>query len=139
MELIDETSVAAQYYPTLYFVLQDGTYAGAFATDSSYWPAGGVEVASAPEAADQIWSFDTQTWGPSRMIAVQREQDWAASEIPAIARQLEALEEDEAGETPEDLLPGARNQWLGYRGKVRCWKDGASGFPEIEQRPVRPT
>ncbi|MDF0731006.1 hypothetical protein P0Y43_09750 [Pseudomonas entomophila] len=77
-------------------------------------------------------------WRIPPEVMSSREAEWVASEIPIISRQLEALEEDEAGEPPGDLLPGTRAQWLGYRGRVRNWKEGAEGFPDIEQRPVRP-
>lgn len=69
---------------------------------------------------------------------VQRESAWRVAELVAIARQLEAIEEDEADETPPDLLPGSRKLWLKYRGQVSNWKEGAEFFPDIEHRPIRP-
>lgn len=85
--------------------------------------------------ADGTWAVTQET---ITRIWAARESAWVVAEIPIVRRQLEALEEDEAGETPDDLLPGTRVQWLGYRGKVRNWKEGAEGFPDIDQRPVRP-
>jgi len=66
------------------------------------------------------------------------EETWRAAELAVIARQLEALEEEEADEPPSDLLPGTRKQWLKYRGLVSNWKVGAEGFPDLANRPVRP-
>lgn len=55
-----------------------------------------------------------------------------------IARQLEAIEEDEADETPPDQMPGTRKQWLKYRGQVSNWKEGTEHFPDLALRPIRP-
>lgn len=66
------------------------------------------------------------------------ENEWRTNELSVIARQLEAIEEDEADETPPDLLIGTRKQWLSYRGKVSNWKEGVGPFPDAEHRPVRP-
>lgn len=68
----------------------------------------------------------------------ESESTWRAAELAVIARQLEAIEEDEADETPADLLPGTRKLWLKYRGLVSNWKEGAESFPDITHRPVRP-
>ncbi|MHC8300411.1 hypothetical protein [Pseudomonas sp. ZS1P83] len=62
---------------------------------------------------------------------------WRAAELLIVARQLEAIKEDEADEAPPDLMPGTRKQWLKYRGQVSNWKEGAGSFPDIAQRPVR--
>ncbi|MGF0237596.1 hypothetical protein ACQR3P_01735 [Rhodococcus sp. IEGM1300] len=70
---------------------------------------------------------------------VAGELSWRVVELAAIARQLEAIEEDEADETPSDLLPGTRKLWLKYRGLVSNWKEGAESFPDIAHRPVRPS
>lgn len=71
-------------------------------------------------------------------LNTERENTWLAGELICIGRQLEAIEEDEIGETPPDLLPGTRKQWLKYRGQVSNWKDGAEHFPTMAARPVRP-
>lgn len=68
----------------------------------------------------------------------QVEDAWRGRELEVVARQLEAIEEDEAEETPPDLLPGTRKQWLKYRGQVSNWKTGADRFPDQAGRPVRP-
>ena len=68
-----------------------------------------------------------------------RENEWRLEELSDTSRQLEAIEEDEADETPADLLPGTRKQWLKYRGLVSNWKEGAESFPDIANRPVRPS
>ncbi|MBA6068593.1 hypothetical protein [Pseudomonas mosselii] len=67
------------------------------------------------------------------------ESSWRATELSVIAKQLDALEEAEYGEPPVDLLPGTRPQWLGYRGLIRNWQDGADGYPNADRRPTRPT
>lgn len=66
------------------------------------------------------------------------ETAWRAEELLIVARQLEAIEEDEADETPPDLLLGTRKQWLKYRGQVSNWNEVAELFPESGGRPVRP-
>lgn len=66
------------------------------------------------------------------------EDGWRLIELVNIDNQLDALEEAEAGEPPEDLWPGARTQWLSYRGKVRNWVEGKGHFPDTSKRPVRP-
>lgn len=67
-----------------------------------------------------------------------REGAWRVAELLVVARQLEAIEESEADETPPDLLPGTRKQWLKYRGLVSNWNDGAEQFPSLDHRPARP-
>lgn len=71
--------------------------------------------------------------------ALDVESVWKESEVQEIARQLEALEEAEADVRPADLLPGTRKQWLKYRGQVSNWCTSSPGFPDSEQRPVRPS
>jgi hypothetical protein len=66
------------------------------------------------------------------------ESSWRASELQVIARQIDALEEADAGVPPSDLLPGTKQQWLKYRGQVSNWKEGAEHFPVQARRPVRP-
>lgn len=68
----------------------------------------------------------------------QAEEGWRVQELEIVSRQLEAIEEAEAEETPPDLLPGTRKQWLKYRGQVSNWKSGADRFPDQTGRPVRP-
>lgn len=71
-------------------------------------------------------------------LNVEKETTWRIGELVVVARQLEAIEEDEADETPPDLLPGTRKQWLKYRGLVSNWKEGAEAFPDQGHRPIRP-
>ena len=66
------------------------------------------------------------------------ETAWRAGELLVVARQIEAIEEDEADETPPDLLLGTRKQWLKYRGQVSNWNEVAELFPESGGRPARP-
>ena len=66
------------------------------------------------------------------------ETAWRAAELLIVARQIEAIEEDEADETPPDLLLGTRKQWLKYRGQVSNWNEAAELFPESGGRPARP-
>lgn len=63
-----------------------------------------------------------------------REREWQELEMALIADQLLSLEDDDP-----TALPGTEREWRDYRIKVRAWKDGAEGYPEIENRPQRPT
>lgn len=76
---------------------------------------------------------------PTLEVLMQAEAAWRAVVLNVIARQLEAIEEDEADVTPPDLLPGARKQWLKYRGQVSNWNDTNPDFPDSSKRPVAPT
>ncbi|QJI40461.1 hypothetical protein HKK52_05855 [Pseudomonas sp. ADAK2] len=96
-----------------------------------------------------LWLAEGNTPAPEftddELAALQLAKDieaasaWRFTELQLTARQLEAIEEDEADETPADLLPGTRKQWLKYRGQVSNWKEGTESFPDIEHRPVRPS
>lgn len=66
------------------------------------------------------------------------EAAWRSAELLIVARQLEAIEEGEAGEPPPDLLLGTRKQWLKYRGQVSNWNETAELFPESVGRPAQP-
>lgn len=76
---------------------------------------------------------------PTPQEMAQAEAVWRAETLAVIARQLEAIEEDEVDETPPDLLPGTRKQWLKYRGQVSNWNDSNPDFPDSAKRPVAPT
>lgn len=76
---------------------------------------------------------------PTQEEIARGELVWRGEQLAIISRQLEAIEEDEADETPPDLLPGTRKQWLKYRGQVSNWNDTNVDFPDITKRPVRPT
>lgn len=75
---------------------------------------------------------------PPELEPKDREVLWRYESLAVIARQLQAIEEDEAGVPPSDLLPGTRQQWLKYRGQVSNWNDADPNFPEIGKRPVQP-
>ncbi|MGR4042899.1 hypothetical protein FW796_26275 [Pseudomonas sp. 910_21] len=90
-----------------------------------------------PANADQLWLFPGWGVSPSKLRRV--EDLWREEELLVIADQLDALEEAEANAVPADLLPGARPQWLKYRGAVRNWTEGKDGYPDITKRPIRPT
>jgi hypothetical protein len=96
------------------------------------------------DAADYTAQPDG-TWAISEATQLAKlaaqEVIWRATELPVIARQLEALEEAEVadpGEEPADLLPGTRKQWLKYRSLASNWVEGAIGYPYQASRPVRP-
>lgn len=125
-----------------FYVLASGQYMGSISSapdtpDEYDVPEGWIEVPYGPDYADQVWMFPG--YGPSMAALASAEAAWRGPELIAIAAQLDAIEEAEAGEPPVDLLPGTRTQWLSYRGKVRNWVAGAAGYPYIANRPVRPT
>lgn len=62
------------------------------------------------------------------------ESKWMTLELLFIADQLLSLEDDDP-----TALPVTEREWRDYRIKVRAWKSGAEGYPEIENRPQRPT
>lgn len=62
------------------------------------------------------------------------EQVWLAEELETVATQLLLIEDGD----PSALF-GTDRQWRDYRIALRGWKEGAVGFPEIEQRPSRPS
>lgn len=118
---------------TTHYIDASGNYLGGWDMGP---PEGAIEVPHPPEYADQPWLFPG--WGPSPSQLQIAESKWQAAEVVAISEQLDALEEAEAGESPVDLLPGTRTQWLKYRGQVRNWKEGAEHYPDSDHRPIRP-
>lgn len=100
-------------------------------------PPGSIEVEMPPIDGDQPWLFPG--WGPSPSKLRRAEDQWRDDELLVIADQLDAIEEAEVNAAPVDLLPGARQQWLKYRGAVRNWTQGKDGYPDITKRPKRPT
>lgn len=120
---------------TRYVVDEQGNYIGGF-SEGVPLPAG-IEVPEPPESADMPWLFPG--WGPSPRRARAAEDAWRDAELLIIAAQLDAIEEAEAGTPPVDLLPGSRGGWLKYRGLVRNWVGGNEGYPDVNQRPKRPT
>lgn len=67
----------------------------------------------------------------ARMATV--EDAWRVAEVPFIADQLLAIEDDDP-----TALPGTERQWRDYRTAVRAWKLGTPNFPYQEHRPTRP-
>ncbi|WP_055128528.1 hypothetical protein [Pseudomonas mediterranea] len=62
------------------------------------------------------------------------EDTWRTAEVPFIADQLLAIEDDDP-----TALPGTDRQWRDYRIKVRAWKEGQTDFPDGTKRPSRPS
>lgn len=131
---------------TVQYVRPDGSYVGGFGdgalpSERDAYPAAVEDLVNigedSPEYADQIYLFPG--WAPSRLKQELNEQLWRVQTLVIIARQLEAIEEDEADETPSDLLPGTRKQWLKYRGQVSNWNETSADFPDSSKRPVAPT
>lgn len=91
-----------------------------------------IEVPFGPEYWDQVWNFDTQTYGPSTFKATQAEDAWRDAELLFIGEQLLMIEDDDP-----NALPGTSAQWRAYRVQVRAWKTGHVDFP-FGTRPSRP-
>ena len=99
-----------------------------------------VMIGSRPEderAADYNAMADG-TWAIDPMIdyrkKVEAEVYWRDSELVFIADQLLRIED-----VDPSALPGTDRQWRNYRIAVRAWVEGAVGFPDSLNRPVRPT
>lgn len=67
------------------------------------------------------------------VIDSARENEWRTVELLMAADQLLAIEDDDP-----NRLPGTEREWRDYRISVRAWKEGAVGFPDMANRPVRP-
>lgn len=125
--------------PIKYFVDEHGAYQAAVGSspdDREFYdvPSNWLEVPSGPEYADQIWSFEFNQWGPSRMKAMQREDAWRLDEMALIADQLLRIEDDDP-----TAFPGTAAQWRAYRVLVRGWVDGSDTlYPDDIKRPPRP-
>ena len=61
------------------------------------------------------------------------ENAWRNARLLVIADQLLAIEDDD----PNRML-GTDREWRDYRIALRAWKEGAEGFPNMENRPVAP-
>ena len=81
------------------------------------------------KAADIGCEKETARLAP--LIAV--ESVWVEAERKYVSEVLEAIEDG-----GDDAPPGTEREWRDYRIQVRAWKEGAEGFPDIENRPVRP-
>ena len=64
---------------------------------------------------------------------IASEKQWAEQERKYVSDVLEAIEDG-----GDDAPLGTEREWRDYRIQVRAWKEGAEGFPDIENRPVRP-
>lgn len=124
-----------KYSDDVIFRISDGAYIPKDPENRDYaeylaWvESGGVTL---PEFTDE------ELASQKLLLDTAIETVWRAAELLIVARQLEAIEEDEADETPPDLLLGTRKQWLKYRGQVSNWNEAAELFPESGGRPVRP-
>jgi len=115
----------------VYYILPDGTHLGFYDYQPPY---DGAIIVPAPDVSDQVWDFQTQTWGPSLFLATQIEQQWVAAEMDVIAEQLLRLEDDDPS-----ALPGTEREWRDHRIKLRAWKEGNPDFPDQAKRPNRPS
>lgn len=124
--------------PAKAFVDQNGVFMGWFASppeDHTFYdvPEDWIEVPW-PEAGDQVWNFETQSWGESPSAALNREKQWREEEMEFIADQLLRIQDDDP-----TALAGTDRQWRDYRILVRAWVEGFVGFPDPTLRPVRPS
>lgn len=100
--------------------------------DGTETPEGGIEVPFGPDQhADQIWDFDTETWGPSTYVATAGENDWRIAEMLAIPDEIAKVEDDD----PDAI--GTVEDWRNYRKALRLWVEGKPGFP-FGTRPISP-
>ncbi|AZL69192.1 hypothetical protein [Pseudomonas oryziphila] len=88
-----------------------------------------LSLADFEDVPDGFFEFD-----PSVDIRPdpQGELDWAAAEIADAKDKLEAITFDDPN------VPGTADDWKAYGRALRAWKEGAAGFPQVEQRPSRP-
>lgn len=63
---------------------------------------------------------------------IAAETQWAEQERKFATEQLEAIEDGES-------IVGTERQWRDYRTQVRAWKEGAEGYPDSSERPMRPS
>lgn len=118
-----------------YYVYADGKQAGGFVGPHDV-PEHSIEVFEPPLRADQVWQFPG--WSESSSLRSELDAEWKLQELGEIAKQLERIEEGEAGVDVTGLLPGTRKQWLAYRGLVRNWAEGKGDYPDMTKRPKRP-
>lgn len=90
------------------------------------------------EHANEYIAMVDGTWAIDPMIAYNKavaiETLWRDGELVFIADQLLRIEDADP-----TALPGTDRQWRNYRIAVRAWVEGAVGFPDSLNRPVRPT
>ena len=63
---------------------------------------------------------------------IAAETQWAEQERKFATEQFEAIEDGES-------IVGTERQWRDYRTQVRAWKEGAAGYPDSSERPMRPS
>lgn len=104
-------------------------------------PPGWIEMERQRQDGDDTLLYTAQpdgTWAITQetlnQLGAERESVWAVDEMKAIADQLLMLEDGDP-----KALSGTEREWRDYRIALRDWKEGAAGFPEIEQRPARPS
>jgi len=95
-------------------------------------PAGGIEVPSGPEWVDQVWDFNTESYGPSIYGSTCIADAWREAELLFIAEQLLMIEDNDPS-----AAGGTAAQWRAYRIEVRAWKAGNALFP-FGTRPISP-
>lgn len=82
-------------------------------------------------------AMEDGTWTIDPMIAYNKavaiETLWRDGELVFIADQLLRIEDADP-----TALPGTDRQWRNYRIAVRSWVEGAVGFPDSLNIPVRP-
>lgn len=112
----------------IYCITPEGVQLGLFIDTTPDVPY--LVIEDTPEYFDQVWLFPG--WSESQSRLREIELEWQSVEMPFIANQLLAIEEE-----AEDALPGTRKQWLNYRTDVRLWHESPN-FPDKTKRPVRP-
>ncbi|WP_099431110.1 phage tail protein [Pseudomonas mosselii] len=60
------------------------------------------------------------------------ESAWRESEMQVAQQNVTAIE------FGEESVPGTAAAWKAYWLGLRAWKEGAVGYPDIDQRPARP-
>lgn len=86
-------------------------------------------IADSEEIPEGYFEFDPDT---DIKPDPQGELLWAQGEIAVVKDMLEAISFDD----PD--VPGTADDWKAYGRALRAWKEGAPGFPDPAQRPVRP-
>ncbi len=119
-------------YPQRWWVTAEGAYIISTSGPESEIESSWIEVPFGPEYWDQVWSFETESYGPSTHAATMIEDAWRDAEMAAIAEQLLMLEDEDP-----NALPGTAAQWRAYRIQVRAWKTGNADFP-FGARPTSP-
>lgn len=69
---------------------------------------------------------------PSVEELAAAEAEWRSAEMARVQENITALE---CGETD---IPGGPGEWKAYYLGLRKWSVNASGFPDIDKRPVAP-